>query len=1431
MFFSAFLFLLTTHAFQSFLARQIVSYVSASYDVNLSVDELSVKSLSRYELKGLLILDHKMDTMLSLKSLELDLHKIDLTNNEFKLNALRIHEAKFYLINHRGDSLSNISIFIDVFASNENDSSSLSIDCDELMLTDCSFSTNNEQQEPISKQIDFNHLELTKISATINELQFDSQKFLSTVSHFSAENPYLSINDMKTALSIDKDSLQAKDLQILTMHSNLKGDFMMAYSKGMSDFNEDVFLKLASEESILGTSDLAAFSASLFGLQRQVNLTGEVSGNVNHLNFEDLHISEEFSLKLNGRLDNIEEPENISFSDLNLEAEGDFSQLPAYPFHLDSLIGLPSLVDKLQKPSFKGSFDGDLQSLETQFQFLDQFIKIEAKGNVQNALTSDLSIALSGEIYSNDISYIAEIEDLGLLNSDFDLRIAGSEFSESELSLNMDIHAFEYRNYTYDSLLVSANYKEKLLASSIVINDEKLKSFVESRVLIEDSKIEAYTTILAKQFDPYGLNLSPDYDSLRLNIKLIANFTLIDNELKSLDFDFDTLELNNRSYNYADAQLKLAYNKGNVDSFLFKSKAAIVEAEGNLMGLDLEEIEQKIKSNLGVEALDEAGSLDDIQIRAEFMKMDNLLGIFLPDLNLASGTSIDIRTSETENSISAKLRSTEIALSGTELKNCYLDFLILNNQTDLKVGAENLNIGDSLSLSDLELKLSGLSDSLNLNIQIDREHKNDLSAWLNSSIDLNSDLILLDVEGGELNLKDSIWKIESVAELRLDTSGLLIPLLNASSGSKFLNISGKIGRSINDKLRISFERLNLGNLDEIASLEKLKLNGSLSGYVQLRASLAEVQMDADLGFDALKVNGQTIGDGNFKALWDKDNKGLSLKGSVLERLKPVIWFNGEYYPGTSNELDFSLLVRDLKLKSLEPFLASYISEIEGTISGDLKLKGSVEEPLLYSDMEFHKAAIKINYLGTKYFVHNQKAKIRKDWFGFDLIEFKDSEGHLARATATIFHDNYSNMNYDVNLLSDEFSFLNTSFKDNELYYGQANLGGDVNISGYGGELAIEANVETKKGTKLFIPLEGAEEVTKNDYIVFVQKDSAVLEDKYEVKLDGISMDLNIDMTPDAEVQLIFDELAGDIMKVSGEGAIQLGINTLGEFNMFGTYELTRGDYLFTLQNVINKRFNLNKGSTINWTGNPLHAKLDVSADYNVKARLSDLLQDDNLSNRVNTSVKLYMKNDLMSPDISFGIEFPELDEATKSRAAVALNNEEQVNRQVFSLMLLNSFSPPEGGLQASGSAGATSSELLANQLSNWMSQLSDKLLISVSDLNSESFELGLSRGFFSDRVTVEGNVGVTSSEDASTQENASRLVGDVKVEYKITKDGKLRAKVFNESNDDALVNQQNAKDTQGIGIFYRQEFNSWAELWKGIFKKDNKKGSDKSDPS
>jgi TamB, inner membrane protein subunit of TAM complex len=651
----------------------------------------------------------------------------------------------------------------------------------------------------------------------------------------------------------------------------------------------------------------------------------------------------------------------------------------------------------------------------------------------------------------------------------------------------------------------------------------------------------------------------------------------------------------------------------------------------------------------------------------------------------------------------------------------------------------------------------------------------------------------------------------------------------------------------------------------------LKFTGVVNGESTITDIYHEPIFSSNNNFNSVFVNDNKVGEGSIESVWNSKKEALYLHGSFTLGIVPNILFSGYYYPKKKEEnIDMDLSLQALQMKIFEPFVKEYCSDFAGFLAGNIAVKGTVNEPKISGVLNVNAKKVKVNYLNTVYnFSH--EIIIQNNSFDFDNAIIYDINHNQAVVNGKVYHDNFKNFQLDFDIHTHKFMVLNTAEVDNSLYYGKAYLSGIVNISGYMDNILIDAKVKTEsantldKGektgllsnllskteiTKFYIPLSGSGDLSENNFITFVKKDSSIkIKNDYKVQLGGLKLNFDLEVTPDAEVQLIFDQKVGDIIKTKGNGNIKLNIDTKGEFQMYGDYVIQSGDYLFTLKNLINKKFDIEQGSTIKWTGSPYKADLRLSTLYKAHALLSPFFPDAisntsqiNLKKRYPVDLKLLLTGDLRTPDIAFNVGLPTVDNSTRQKVMSYIDTDAELNKQVFSLLILNMFvtpsqlvgantgstansasaTTPTAGDKSIYAANSTSSELLSNQLNNMLSNISHNFDLGVNYrpgdvLTKEEYAVALSTQLFNDKLSIDGNLGVNNNNNTASNNNnqsANNIVGDVNMDYKLTDDGKVKLKAFNKTND--ITNQMlsNGLYTQGVGVFFREEFDTIDELYK-----------------
>jgi hypothetical protein len=463
----------------------------------------------------------------------------------------------------------------------------------------------------------------------------------------------------------------------------------------------------------------------------------------------------------------------------------------------------------------------------------------------------------------------------------------------------------------------------------------------------------------------------------------------------------------------------------------------------------------------------------------------------------------------------------------------------------------------------------------------------------------------------------------------------------------------------------------------------------------------------------------------------------------------------------------------------------------------------------------------------------------------------NSLGGTAKISGVIYHEGFKDMYLNINrIVMDKFLALNTTLKDNSLYYGRAfvstldtskclRVTGGLEHLKISGELSTDVGVYSSGNlsidndriqTVLNLPLGSSNEVSEKSYIRFV-KDTMDLKKVIKADLSGIEMDVLFKLRENTNrFRVIFDEKSGDIIDAKTKGEVRMTINSIDEtFEMNGGVEVIDGNYLFTAENIIKKRFLLQKGGTITWDGDPVAAKLNLSAAYYTRAPAKDLnigtTEATNFNRLLPVAVIMNMTGNLSAPAFRTDIEFPGLDVGNTSELSLRLNrlkaqwnlNEQERNQQVFSLLVLNRFVTPSDIPQTNNSidpslvAASTGIELLSNELSLWLSQLTPEMDIRIA-LGQQKLlrdaDITLGKNFFSNRVRLERTGTLFNPNDPTSNRISA---GNLTLRVRLDNLDRFNLEFFNRV--DNFNSFSGTNNIQGVGLFYRQSFDKPSELW------------------
>ena len=584
--------------------------------------------------------------------------------------------------------------------------------------------------------------------------------------------------------------------------------------------------------------------------------------------------------------------------------------------------------------------------------------------------------------------------------------------------------------------------------------------------------------------------------------------------------------------------------------------------------------------------------------------------------------------------------------------------------------------------------------------------------------------------------------------------------------------------------------------------------------------------------------GNLLGNGE----WDPIDKHLHVDVYLDKNDKKEFFVTGTYTPDlTENELDLTAQFNETDLNLIEPFARGLVSNLSGKAIGKVSIKGSPFSPVLDGTVDVKRGKLTFDYLKA-IFAFEDKVYFGESDIRVKNLRLTDPEGNTATLRGGVYHDGYSKFSLGFDADMRNFKILNTTIKDNELFYGNAYATGKMEVFGPINNLNINADLTSNRGTKIYIPLDGAAEVASEDFVQFV---SPVIDTTQLVKTEkiipaqesNIKMDFRLNMTPDAYCEIQFDRQSGDAIKAYGKGLINLKIDTRDVFDMAGSYEIQNGDYLFTLKNVINKKFQIQKGSRISWTGDPYGATLDVKANYVSNVSLSPLLTNTNTtttqtndalsSRRYPVEVTIALSEKMLSPQVAYGLKFKEYP-SDKSYAITAVEerlkrDEQALSNQVSSMLLFGQLFSDQNNILAQSATGLGNSigEMVTSQINKWGSSLNENLELGVSGLNLNftdpnsntlnNLQLRFSYRFLNDRfrITRDGRLSY-----GQNQYDATSLLLDWTLEYWLTDDGNQRLRMYNRNIQNqftAAAGTPNAV-SYGASYLFTRSFNSFRNL-------------------
>jgi hypothetical protein len=1424
---------------QTWLVQKATSYLSRQLNVRVEVAEVDIQLFRKVILKDVFIQDQQLDTLVFIPDFEVNIGRFDFEERHFILSELKMKKARIGVKHYKEPREYNMDFLIDYFSSADTDTSRKEpwkLKAEKIILEDCHLTYQDLKYVDVDHGIDWEDITLKKLNLVVENAIPDADTLHFDVSQISfIEKSGFKVNQFSTHARIQPGQMAFSSLKAKTDKSELNGDVVFDFND-MDDFEnfiENVRWKGDFQKSKVDFYDLSFFAKELMNINRSIDVQGNFAGTVNRFRGKNVVMNygkDTFfkgKVSMTGLPDFFETYIEVKVDELSFNKK-DIETIPVWPFDSLKLIQLPEQMTSLGNIKFAGSFNG----------FYNDFV---AYGNINTALgfiSSDLNLKLGSS--DKQTSYKGNMRlndfDIGRFWNQSDIlgkatlkaKVEGRGFDLKNINANIEgeVASLELYKYNYSNIDLNGHFENKLFTGELLVDDPHLN-------LIFEGDID-----FTKELPVFNFNSSiQKIDLTALNLLKRKNAASLSADLK---ISIVGSNLDN-AQGFIEAQ-DIVYKEGDkvIDAKLINIESKL--GEWRELSVSSDFVDGKISGEYSfsilpqtihhftatfLPALLEENSVRPvdqvINFKAVLKETKELTSLFLPEFSIAPGSAVEGLINTSTSFLSLKVKSKSFEVAPVVFNDFYVDGKTDASNFSFVSSFGEIQFNDSIRLK--QVNLSGITnkDTASVLVQFNGRDSTQAraSCYINAGF-LMTGYTVLKFVPDQLLLQGKRWDLDAANYVLVDSTGFLFSDFNFTSGKQKISINGIAGRDTTAKLSALFSDFEAGQFNDILSVYDVQIGGITNGTAQIVSVLGKPAMNANLKVKDLLWFTDTLGDAEVNSVWDSRENEIRVEAIVTHGGDKNILINGAYiFKEKDDELDFTAKLNKTYVQSFSHYLEGLASEIGGIASGDVYLKGTAKKPELTGKIYLQKIGFKVDYLNTKY-SFSSEVDILKDRFQIKDVSLYDMKGNVSVVNGSIRHQHLSKFYFDIDIKANKAQVLNTGPQDNELYFGQAYASGSVSINGYLDYIIMDIGLRSEKGTKINIPLNNPEELSRSGFINFINRDVDTTVTVKRPDFTGIEMNMDFDITQDAEMFLIFDSKIGDVIEGRGTGNITMTISPSEDLKMQGNYRISEGKYLFTMQNIINKPFYILEGGTIKWQGDPYDAKVDIEASYKLRAGLYDLFQDSSFRKLVPVDLNLRLTEKLFNPNITFNIKVQNVDPTIENQVRRLINTEEEKYRQAVSLLVMRRFTTPSevsnrAIVNSSSVVGVNAYEMLSNQLSNWASQISKQVNVGVNyrpgdALTSEELEIAMSTSLFNDRVTIDGNVGVANTTTNNANQNTSNLVGDFSVEVKANKEGSVRLKAFNRSNNNSLINNLNSPYTQGVGVFYSIEFNNFSEV-------------------
>lgn len=1424
---------LSIPAVQTYLAKRLTQSLNEKYHTQIFIDKVDLSFLGSIALRGIYIEDFKKDTLIFVDKLNTSLVSArKLMQGKLDLGSVKMETFLFNMNQYQGDSLNTLDVFINKLDSGPPTTSDkpFYMHMENVLLVDGRY-----------KFYDFNksyaeNANLTKLNAYIENFEIEGPNVYADVQklEFVGFNG-LEVERLTGNFAYTTDQIRLDNMRLKTARSALDGQFELLYQRGdFADFNNRIKWDFTIENADVSLSDINLYYDEFQDVS--LSFATHMTGTLNDFTLSDTRLLSNSNINFEGNVT----LKNI-FNDDVFYLEGKISDLrTSYP----ALVQLMPKVLGDNLPEFIARFGNVSTFGYIELKGDEILLDIDAETAIGNGLinmnlaqiSQPESITYKGKITTEDLDLFAltENSNLGMLSGDFTLNGKGFNSQSMDVFISGFVHKLGLNGYDFSNIKLLGDLAGGVYSGNLEVDDYNLKARFEGRA---DLSLKRKSLSFSAQI-PYA-NLFETHLYTRDKLSVFSGNVDADFEGSNVD-DF-TGQIHFTQTTYGNLRDEYYFNdftirsdfEGDLHSISINSKDII---DGSIVGVyKISQLEDMFANALGSFYSNyEPKKIDDGQYaNFKFDVYNKLFDAFFPGIVLGSGTELKGTVNAKNNDLKFSFDADKILIFENEVEGFSLQFDNKNPiyNTYVEVDKVHTDLYDINNFSLINIKARDtLFFKANFSGGPDQNDTYDLNLFHTLNKDNQS---VVGFKKSELKFKGNQWFVNrenSQSNYFVFSEGFKNISVNRvflKHQNEEIGLNGVLRDSTYKDLKISFKDVHLYKITP--QIDSLDMDGVVNGNLLLLQSDNVYFPTSFLKIEDFVVNNRPMGNLRLEAM-SSDNLSQFDVSATLTRKSGLKSLDADglvYFEESKPLIELDLNLKDFDINAFSPLGGTALDRLRGDLSGQAHLSGNIRNPTWKGNLTLNKGGMRIPYLNVDLAFPdkanislNNKDLLFEDWKITDT-KYKTT----ALLNGKLSFQNWSDWRINMGLNTDRLVVLDTKEDLESLYYGLGFIRGDATLSGPLDNMVISVSAQTRSGTNFVIPISDAATVGDSSFIRFITPEEKILRNQGvnnsfdEIK--GLTLNFDLDVTPDAQIEVMIDQENGSFLRGNGVGNLLIEINTNGRFNMWGDFIAMNGNYNFKYKGLIEKKFEVIRGGTITWDGDPLQAQVNLQAVYRTEANPSILLESQAVTRKIPTQVYINLEGNLTKPEVDFNIEFPNANSQIRSEMQFRLEDAQERQRQALSLISAGTFFGDSNRISQLGANLA--SESFSNIVNDLFQDDNQNFNFGIDYVQADrtpDYEAQGRVGVtfqtqINDRVLINGKVGVPTG--GVTQ---SVVVGDVEVEFLLNEDGSLRAKVFNRQNQIRFIGEQEGY-TQGVGVSYQVDFDSFKELMRKIFNSKN----------